>query len=102
VHSRVRADSIRLASYEDLLARYDEDTNNASKTNSERKAKIVTQTIASETKKDMYSKFRQIVKPSEFHALSKLEIPRAINSREITPPGHLQSVLENAETDNLI
>lgn len=93
---------LRLVSYEALLARYDADMNNSTKNNSKRKAKIVTQTIASEMKKAMYSKLRQIVKPSEYHTLSKLEIPRAINSKELTSPGHVQSVLENEETDNLI
>ena len=90
------------ASYKDLLAICNADMATSTKSKSQRKAKFVNQAILSESTKDVYSRLKNIVKPSEFQALSKIEISRPDTQLEPTLPGQIHSALDRFAPDNSI
>ncbi len=95
--------SIRQRSYEDLLATYDADSNTSTKAESARKARIVNRTMQSEACRNTFRNIRNIVKPTETAALSRLEIPRdPADAVRVTPPGEVHSVLLATNSENLI
>ena len=93
---------LRIKSYQDLVAAYDADTNHRTIPESRRKAKIANRTIQSEARKRLFGLLRQVVKPSEFSALAKLQIPRSSEATGITPPDNVHQVLKHTSPDNLI
>ena len=72
---KIRADSrsIRQRSYEELLAKYDADPDPKTTAESTRKAKIVNRTLLSEACRNIFRNIRNIVKPTEISAMSKIE-----------------------------
>ncbi|KAI2511189.1 hypothetical protein MHU86_3154 [Fragilaria crotonensis] len=91
----------RSTCYYELLAKYADDSNEFTKYESKRKYQIVKRTIQSEEIKALHSKIRSVVKPSEFTALSRIQIPRNINSVQETKPGEVHETL-NTAPENII
>ena len=91
---------LRFRSYVDLLATYDTDNNPATKPESNRKAKIVRNTLKSERCRAMYRNIRTVVKPSSHGGLSKLLLPRHKDSE--TYPSNFQELLKNTEDADII
>jgi hypothetical protein len=74
-HLQKRATPLRLQCYEDLLDTYRADNNPETKATSQRKARIVMNTIAGETTRSTFGHIRRIVKPEERSSLSKILVP---------------------------
>ena len=94
------SDDLRSKRSYDLLTQYDDDNNPATKPDSQRRAKIVQRTLQSEASREMHSKIRQVVKPTDYAALTKVDIPRSNQSATITPPGQVHQVLATTEDAN--
>ena len=70
------ATDLRLKTYQELLATYEDDNDTTTRAESKRKATIVKKTIAAEVCKTTFKHIGQVVKPTTFSVLSKLIIPR--------------------------
>jgi hypothetical protein len=92
----------RERSYHELLAQYDADEAPATKKESRRKAKIVARTLTSEACRRLFGAIRQIVNPSEYSPLSKIQVPRNKVNLEHTPPGQAHQVLNETSPDNIV
>ncbi|KAI2505051.1 hypothetical protein MHU86_9407 [Fragilaria crotonensis] len=88
--------------YAELLETYEMDNNPLTKTESARKARIVKRTLLGETSRQLFGKLRQIVKPTEYSALSQVLVPRHPESSDVTPPGQVHNLLQHSCPDNLI
>ncbi|KAI2505300.1 hypothetical protein MHU86_9100 [Fragilaria crotonensis] len=66
---------MRLKCYEDLIVRYETDTNPATMTASRHKAKVVRRTIDGETVRNKFREIRRTVKPFTASSLSKILVP---------------------------
>ena len=66
---------LRLQTYQDLLATYEDDDDPAKKAESHRKAKIVRNTLAGEGSRHIFHNLRQVLKPSASSSLSKVYVP---------------------------
>ncbi|KAI2503171.1 hypothetical protein MHU86_11274 [Fragilaria crotonensis] len=69
------ATPMRLKCYEDLIVRYETDTNPATMTASRHKAKVVRRTIDGETVRNKFREIRRTVKPFTASSLSKILVP---------------------------
>ena len=67
---------LRLQTYQDLLASYEDDDDPGTREESRRKAKIVRNTLAGEGTRHIFSNLRQVLKPSVSHSLSKVLVPQ--------------------------
>ena len=99
---KIQKDSVELRykCYLDLLAVYANDKNGATKKESERKYKIVKNTIAAEECRTMYSNIRNTVKPSEHSGLHRLLVPRHATATE--PPTDFQKFLETTNEEDIM
>ena len=94
---------LRLKSYHELLAVYDSDTNYSTKKESKRKASIATRTLRSEASRSLFSLLRTVVKPSEFSAQAKMQIPRAATEPPgSTLPDTVHRILHSTPPENLL
>ena len=66
---------VQIQTYHQQLATYDEDTNPNTRRESQRKAKIVNNTLLGEASRRLYGNLRQVVKPSEYNPLTKIQVP---------------------------
>ena len=66
---------VRIQTYHQQLATYDEDTNPNTRREFQRKAKIVNNTLLGEASRSLYGNLRQVVKPSEYNPLTKIQVP---------------------------
>jgi hypothetical protein len=73
---------MRLKTYQDLLAIYQDDDNPDTTAESRRKAKILKHTISGETSRNIFGHLRRIVKPLVTSSLSKLHVPTPRDSAE--------------------
>jgi hypothetical protein len=74
--SQVSSQDLRYRCYTDLLATYANDHNSSTSRDSERKARIVTNTIKSEQCRAIFSNIRTTVKPGTNGSLNRLHVPR--------------------------
>ena len=87
-----------LKRYYDLLAAYDAEQSKESR----RKAKIVNHTIRGVENRQMFSALRKVVKPSDFSALSKIQVPRDAESTCPSSPDEVAKVLDKTAPENMI
>jgi hypothetical protein len=87
--------SIRIQSYEDMILTYQRDTNPETEKESQRKARIVMQTIQTETIQTTFRHLREIVNPSTASALSKLMVPTIRQHTLHTPPDDFHAILRD-------
>ena len=92
----------REKSSHELLAQYDADENPGTKNESRRKARIVNRTIASEASRSIYGNIRQIVNPSEYTPLARIQVPRRAGVTEPTSPDKVAQVLNETPPENLL
>ena len=99
-----QSEDIRIQSYQQLLATYDSDQNSSTAPESKRKAKIVLRTLLGEASRRVFRNVRNVVKPSDFSSLTKLQIPRQATAGTpgVTLPGAVHGVLKDTTPDNLI
>lgn len=91
---------LRFRSCVDLLATYDKDTNPYTKSESNRKAKIVCNTLKSERCRAMHCNIRMVAKPSSHGGLTKRLLPRHRDSP--TYPENFQELLKNTKEADII
>lgn len=91
--------ALRYRCYTDLLATYANDKDPSTQKESERRAKIVTNTIKSEQCRAMYANIRATVKPSNTGSLSCLLVPHHQQDTEL--PHNFQEFLASTPTDEL-
>ena len=88
--------------YHELLAHYDADENPGTKSESRRKARIVNRTIASEASRRIYGAIRQIVNPSEYTPLARIQVPRKAGDIVSMQLGNVPLVLKDTSPENII
>ena len=89
---------LRYRSYTDLLAVYENDQNPTTKSESNRKAKIVANTIRSEQCRAMFNNIRQVVKSTNTGGLTKIQVPRHKNHPNY-PKDYQTFLAETTEED---
>lgn len=97
-----KATKSRIQSYEELLQQYEADTDPITKSESQKRAKIVSWTIQGEACRSMYGKIRQIIQNKEYSSVSQIQIPRPETNASPTEPGHLHTVLQHTDPSQLI
>jgi hypothetical protein len=101
LHSiQLSSSELRYRCYTDLLATYNNDNTPSTKSESERKAKIVTSTINSEQCRAMFANIRTTVKPQTNGSLSKIQVPRHRNTTEY--PEIYQDFLSHTSKDDIV
>jgi hypothetical protein len=90
-----------MQSIQELLAIYEDDTNPATIAESQRKAKIVTKTISSETCRGTFTTIRNVLKPSEQLGISKLIIPRSKGATNNNDE-EIYQLLQTSDPDDLV
>ena len=83
-----------------MVAIYENDNDATSMKESQRKGKIVQETIMSEQCRSMYRKFRQILKPTTHGTLSQITVPRLKTTNEL-PEDYYQQFLDTTTKDNI-
>ena len=96
-----KAMDLRLLTCEQLIVQYLEDDNPMTREKSLRKRVIVQRTIDSEINREVFRNLRQVIKPIEHSALSKVEVPRPRNSFNTDPAENSSTILESATKDNI-
>ncbi len=96
--SQLSSLDLRYRCYTDLLATYANDTNPSTRRESERKAKIVTNTIKSEQCRAMFSNIRTTVKPTHNGNLNRIQVPRHCDTNA-HPDNYQEFLSTNHETD---
>ena len=96
------ATQTRVKCYKELLEGYKADNNPTTKSESQRRAKIVSRTIKGEATKRMFGKLRQILKPTEFSRLSQIQVPRDSSTQDSTPSKQVHRVLDQTDNDQLV
>ena len=79
-----QATPLRLQTYHDLLATYEDDMDPKTRSESSRKARIVRNTIRGETTRHTYKNLRLTLKPSPQSSLSKLQVPSGLSEMDST------------------
>lgn len=97
--SQNRSLDLRYRCYTDLLATYINDRDPSTQKESERKAKVVTNTIKSEQCRSMYANIRATVKPSSAGSLSRLLVPHHKQDKDI--PHNFQDFLATTPADDI-
>ena len=92
----------REKSYHELLAQYDADDSPSTKQESRRKAKIVARTLTSEACRRLFGAIRQMVNPSEYSPLAKIQVPRKIGDQHHTSPADVTQLLQDTPPENLV
>jgi hypothetical protein len=90
----------RMKCYYDLLEEYEDDENPETKQESQRKAKIVQRTIASETCRGTFRNIRNVVNPNETTGIAKLLVPKAPTGSNI--PEDVYNFLQTTDTSDLL
>ena len=88
--------------YSELLESYELDADAATQQESKRKAKIIKRTMRSETSRQLFGKIRQIMRPTEYSALTQILVPRPRTQEFPTAPGQVHNVLQSNEHENLL
>jgi hypothetical protein len=101
VSSQLSSQDLQYCCYNDLLATYANDHNPSTRRDSERKAKIVTNTIKLEQCRAMFSNIRTTVKPNNTGSLNQLQVPRHRDKHE-HPDNYQQEFLSAHSDDNII
>jgi hypothetical protein len=97
--SQCNSPELRYRCYTDLLAIYANDTDPSTQKESERRAKIVTNTIKSEQCRSMNANIRATVKPSTMECLSRLLVPHRQNDPSF--PHNFQELLATTPTEDI-
>ena len=97
--SQKNSTDLRFRCYTDMLAVYENDTNPSSRRESERKAKIVINTIKSEQSRAMYANIRSTVKPSTNGSLTHLLVLHHKTSTAL--PDNFQDFLANTDEEDI-
>jgi hypothetical protein len=90
---------LRYRCYSDLLATYTSDSNPSIQKASERKAKIITNTIKSEQCRSMFANIRTTVKPTQMSSLNRLMVPHHKDKHEL--PDNYQEFLSNTQEPDI-
>ena len=97
--SQSQSTDLRYRCYNDLLATYADDTDPSTQKESERRAKIVTNTIKSEQCRSMNVNIRSTVKPGCMSSLSRLLVPHT--RHETALPHNFQEFLASTSADDI-
>jgi hypothetical protein len=93
--------ALRFSTYETLRSKYLEDTDPATKKYSHEKAKIVQQTIGSETCRSVFRQIWRVIKPQQRSVLSKIEVPLRQDSLVTESDDNLHEILHTTPDEEL-
>ena len=106
-----KATPLRLQMYHDLLATYEDDDSPRTRTESNRKARIVRNTIKGETTRQTYANLRLTLKPTPNSSLNKVLVPSSTTTSssiyqtlQETPPSEIEweSIYERGDIERHI
>lgn len=99
------ATEVRFQSYQDLLATYTSDTDPTTKSESNRKARIVKRTIRTERIRSMFRNIRNTIKdtlPNQQTGINKLKVPIINDREEAQNPDEFQAYIANNTANDIV
>ena len=97
------ATPMRLKCYEELLAKYEDDSDPVTIKESKRKAAIVRKTIDGETIRNKFSDIRRTVKPAVVSSLSKILVPAGSSTSDHDDAdSHAYHLLQNRDPSEIL